>query len=204
MENTLDEGVIKFQFKLTPMGDIPDKEYKDLEKWRAILFKMNLIGEYPIEKVGFGNISKRTMNNEFLITGTQTGKYPNLNGSHYTYVKKCELKKMHIEAKGPIAPSSESLTHFSFYSRLSEVNFIFHIHSHSLWNHMIDKKYLSTSENTPYGTFEMAQEVERITKNLTSGLICMKGHQDGIIAFGKSADEVGQLILTLQREFKKS
>jgi hypothetical protein len=31
-----------------------------LEKWRALFFKLGLIGEYPIEKVGFGKDRKST------------------------------------------------------------------------------------------------------------------------------------------------
>ena len=72
---------IKFKFTLKKAPPLDEGSYIELEKWRIILFKMKLIGEYPIEKVGYGNISRKIAGteNEFIISGTQTGKYQNLN-----------------------------------------------------------------------------------------------------------------------------
>lgn len=202
MNNKIDDGVIKFKYKLKITSSIQDNEYIDLEKWRAILFRMNLIGEYPTEKVGFGNISKRlNPDSHFLISGTQTGRFAHLTGRHYTKVVKCNMQKNYVDALGPIAPSSESLTHFAIYSTSSQVNFIFHVHHKNLWEYMIKNDYPATGENLSYGTLEMANAMKTlITKN--SGIFVMKGHQDGVIAYGDTAEETGKIILDVLKKSK--
>jgi ribulose-5-phosphate 4-epimerase/fuculose-1-phosphate aldolase len=199
------EGVIKFKFNLKMSSQIEESLYINLEKWRVILFKMNLIGEYPTEKVGFGNLSRKVdpAQNQFIITGTQTGKYPNLDGSQYTKVTKCDLQKMSIEAMGPIAPSSESLTHYAIYESCPQVNAIFHVHHNELWKFMLSNNYTKTANNINYGTQEMAHEAQKcIGKNL-KGIFVMEGHQDGIIAYGHSVEEAGKIILETLKESKK-
>ncbi|MFT6630559.1 MAG: ribulose-5-phosphate 4-epimerase/fuculose-1-phosphate aldolase [Bacteriovoracaceae bacterium] len=199
------EGVIKFKFNLKMSSKIEESLYIDLEKWRVILYKMNLIGEYPIEKVGFGNLSRKVHphENQFIITGTQTGKFPNLSGSQYTKVTKCDLQKMSIDAVGPIAPSSESLTHYAIYETCPQVKAIFHVHHNELWNYMLAGEYKKTADNINYGTHEMAQEAQKcIGKNL-KGIFVMAGHQDGIIAYGSSTEEAGKIILETLKESKK-
>ncbi len=203
MTKTLDEGVIKFKYNLKLSKPLETNEYIDLEKWRVILFKMGLIGEYPVEKVGYGNLSKKVdpKSDQFVITGTQTGKFPNLSGGQYTHILKCNLKKMSVEAKGPIAPSSETLTHHAIYSSCSQINSIFHIHDPILWNYMIKHDMDATSEKVSYGTESMGEEASKCIGEKTSGIFVMKGHQDGIIAYGSSCEEAGKIILEI---FKKS
>lgn len=203
MTKTLDEGVIKFKYTLKLSKPLETDEYIDLEKWRVILFKMGLIGEYPVEKVGYGNLSKKinSESQEFVITGTQTGKLPNLTGSHYTHIFKCNLKNMTVDAKGPIAPSSETLTHHAIYSACEQINSIFHIHDPMLWAYMIKEDMESTSEKVSYGTEEMGMEASRCIGDKKSGVFVMKGHQDGVIAYGSNSEEAGKIILEI---YKKS
>lgn len=199
------EGVIKFKFNLKKSSALDEKLYIDVEKWRVILFKMNLIGEYPTEKVGFGNLSRRVVSgdNEFIITGTQTGKHPNLDGTQYTKITKCNLEKMSLDALGPIAPSSESLTHFAIYSSCPQIKYIFHIHSESLWQYMLDNKFERTSESVDYGTHEMAEEAKICIGSKQSGIFVMAGHQDGVISYGATAEEAGRIILETLKESRK-
>lgn len=205
MTKKLDEGVIKFKFTLKRAAPMDESSYIELEKWRVILFKMGLIGEYPEEQVGYGNLSRKITGTDiqFIITGTQTGKYPNLNGLHYTKVLKCNLQKMSVEAAGPIAPSSESLTHFAIYSSCPHVSAIFHVHSPSLWQYMIDQGMDATSESVSYGTQEMADEAKKCIGNKKSGVFVMKGHQDGIISYGNSIEEAGKIILDTFKQSRK-
>lgn len=202
MTNIPSEGVIKFKYNLKLAPPLAEPLFIDVEKWRAILFKMNLIGEYQSEGVGFGNLSKRVApaSEEFIITGTQTGKLPHLSGAHYTRIKKCNLKKMSLEAQGPIAPSSESLTHFAIYSTCPQINYIFHVHHKELWNFMLNNGFDKTSEDVEYGTLDMAQAASECIKNNDVGIFAMAGHEDGIIAYGKNADVTGKIIL---ETFKK-
>ena len=203
MTNTPSEGVIKFKFTLKKSLPLEEKLFIDLEKWRALLYKMNFIGEYPIEKVGYGNLSKRLQAEEFIITGTQTGHHANLDGFHYTHVSKCDLSKMLIEAKGPIAPSSESLTHYAIYSVCPEIKYIFHVHHNELWNFMLKNDYDKTSKDVDYGTQEMANEAKRVIGSKVCGIFAMEGHEDGIIAYGETAEQTGKIILDTLKEFKK-
>lgn len=202
MTNIPSEGVIKFKYNLKLTAPLNQSLYIDIEKWRVILFKMYLIGEYPTEEVGFGNLSKRLnpQSEEFIITGTQTGKYSNLNGSQYTHIKKCNLKKMSLEASGPIAPSSESLTHFAIYSTCPQVNYIFHIHSNDLWKYMLENDFPKTSDDIEYGTQEMAAAASSCIQNKSSGIFAMEGHEDGIIAFGNTAEATGRVILDIVKQ----
>jgi hypothetical protein len=47
------DGVIKFKFNLKLTPALREELYIKVEKWRVILFKMNFIGEYKTEKVGY-------------------------------------------------------------------------------------------------------------------------------------------------------
>lgn len=196
------DGVIKFKFRLKKTAPLVQEEFIEIEKWRVILFRMGLIGEYPIEKVGYGNISKKTSSSpiEFVISGTQTGKFSNLDGSQYVKVTKCDLEKMSLEAKGPIAPSSESLTHFAIYSTCPQLGFIFHVHHKKLWEYMIDKKMESTSKDIDYGTYDMAMAAKKCIGNKTKGIFVMQGHEDGVISYGKTSEEAGQCLLEIMKE----
>ncbi len=204
MSTNQSEGVIKFKFNLKMSKEIDESYYLEIEKWRAILFKMRFIGEYPTQKVGYGNLSKRLVEKpeQFIISGTQTGKYPHLNGSQYTKVIKCDLRKMSLDALGPIAPSSESLTHFAIYHSCPQVNFIFHVHHSELWKYMLENQFDKTPENINYGTQEMADAAKACIKNKSQGIFVMAGHEDGIISYGKTAEEAGKILLDTLKSSK--
>lgn len=200
-----EEGVIKFQYTIKKTSALSELEYIEIEKWRTILFRMGLIGEYEIEKVGYGNLSKRiSEDHKFIITGTQTGKFPNLNGSQYTKIVKCNLEKMSVEAIGPIAPSSESLTHYAIYQKAKQVNFVFHVHHTELWNYMIAQKMDATPEHIDYGTKEMADFTASLIAQKKFGIFVMKGHQDGIVSYGETAEEAGKILLDTLKLIRKS
>jgi hypothetical protein len=197
MSNIPKEGVIKFKFNLKITKPIEECLYLKLEKWRALLFKMNLIGEYPIEKVGYGNLSMKISNtlNEFIITGTQTGKYPHLDGSQYTRIIKCDLKKMTIDALGPIAPSSETITHHAIYNNCPQIKVVFHVHHKELWKYMLNNDFDKTPKNVDYGTQEMAEAAKSCIGKKNSGIFVMAGHDEGIVSYGSTVEEAGKIIL---------
>jgi hypothetical protein len=197
----IDDGVIKFKYTLK-MGQPPLAELVVLlEKWRAILWRLNMIGEYPIERVGYGNLSlKVPRSNNFIITGTQTGALPHLKREHYTKIIDCDLRKNSVIASGSIAPSSESLTHYAIYQANPQIQSIFHIHHKDLWQKMLDEKMEGIEADIPYGTVEMAQAAQRAIKGKDEGVLVMKGHQDGIIAYGITPEGAGRILLKLYRE----
>ncbi len=205
-----EEGVIKYDRSgFNQTGALPESEYIGLERWREKLFKLALIGEYDDLKVGYGNISMlKNLTHlhaftgpQFVITGTQTGKYPTLTGEHYTQVVGHDVENSRLTSFGPIEPSSEALTHASIYLAAPNVSAIFHIHSTEIWEGMIRENLPGTPDNIEYGTLEMANCVRELTTGKNAGSFVMKGHQDGVIAYGRNLDEAGAEILELYRKF---
>jgi len=206
----IDDGVIKYdRSNFSHCGPFDSSEYSDLESWRKKLYALNLIGEYPEEKVGFGNISEikdyssvyPSSVPQFLITGTQTGKYADLDGNHYTRVLDYDIDLLKIKMMGPIEASSEALTHAAIYAHNKNIKAIFHIHSKEIWAGMIKDKSDFTCGSIPYGTVEMARATEKCVQQKDSGFFCMHGHEDGVVAYGRSLDEAGQLILDLYSRY---
>jgi ribulose-5-phosphate 4-epimerase/fuculose-1-phosphate aldolase len=206
----IDEGVIKYDrtnFSLSSSLEAP--EYEQIEYWRKKLFRLNLIGEYKDISIGFGNVSTQKNYShlleatvpQFLITGTQTGKYPNLNGDYYTRVVNYELENLKIYVIGPIEASSEALTHAALYKSNLNIKAIFHVHSNKIWNGMKLEGLQSIDENVSYGTLEMAKAVEQYARIGDSGVLYMKGHEDGILIFGSSLNEVGELTVSLYQKY---
>lgn len=202
----IDDGIIKYdRTNFSQCAPLPNAEYSELEYWREKLFQINLIGEYKDEKIGFGNVSLiydysqifKTDKPQFLITGTQTGKYPNLNGSHYTRILDFSIEELKVSMQGPIEASSEVITHAAIYAQNPLIKAIFHVHSPAMWKLMIKENLLHTAANIPYGSLEMAKATQACVGNKDFGIICMRGHIDGIIAFGRNATEVWELIFKL-------
>ena len=200
MNTNRDEGVIKFKLTLKRAPAPEMNQVIALEKWRALFFKLGLIGEYPIEKVGFGNLSSRLPKKSFIITGSQTGHLAHLQAHHYTKVIECDLKKGSVTAEGLIPPSSESLTHYGIYEANPAIQYVFHVHHKELWEMLKNGPFDFIDDDIPYGTQEMAQAASDLLFNKTSGIFVMKGHDDGIISYGTSAEEAGRIILDLYRK----
>ncbi len=200
MKTIRDEGVIKFKFTLKRAPAPEATQIINLEKWRALYFKLGLIGEYPEEKIGYGNLSCRLNSKNFLITGSQTGHLAHLQAHHYTKVIDCDLKKGSVTAEGLIPPSSESLTHFGIYQANSNINAVFHVHHSELWKLMLNGNYDFISEDVAYGTMGMADAAAKLLESKSSGIFVMKGHEDGIVSYGASPEEAGKNILDVYRK----
>jgi ribulose-5-phosphate 4-epimerase/fuculose-1-phosphate aldolase len=202
----IDDGVIKFDSSgFIPSDSLALDEYSELETWRAKLFALNLIGEYPTEQIGFGNLSQRrdyshlhkTSKAQFVITGTQTGKYPNLNGNLYTRILDYSFEKNSVVAQGKVNASSETLTHAALYESNDSISTIFHVHHHALWSEMLAQGYPSTAVDIPYGTLEMARNACELFSGESEGVFAMAGHADGIVAFASTLDQCGNILLRL-------
>lgn len=195
-----DEGIIKFKLTLKRAPAPEMNQVIALEKWRALFFKLGLVGEYPTEKIGYGNLSSRLTKKTFLITGSQTGHLAHLQAHHYTKVMDCDLKKGFVTAEGLIPPSSESLTHFGIYETNPNIQCIFHVHHTKLWEMLKNGPFDCIDEDVAYGTQEMADAAALVIGNKTSGIFVMKGHEDGVISYGTTAEEAGKIILELYRK----
>lgn len=200
MNNKRDEGVIKFKLTLKRAPAPEMFQVIALEKWRALFFKLGLVGEYPIDKIGYGNLSCRLSEKNFLITGSQTGHLAHLRAHHYTKVIDCDLKKGSITAEGLVPPSSESLTHFAIYEANSAIQYVFHVHHRQLWDMLIAGPFDYIEANIAYGTQKMAKAASELLVNKNAGIFVMKGHEDGVISYGTTAEEAGKNILDLYRK----
>lgn len=205
MPNTPNDGVIKFKFNLKMSSPVNEEHFLELEKWRSIFHKMGLIGEYKTTKVGFGNLSKRLLPGEdqFIITGAGTGVYPHLSGMQYTKVTKCVLSKLSIEAIGPIAPDSESLTHFAIYSKNSHIHFIFHIHNIQLWNYMLKHDLEQTAQDINHHGLDFQQAATDCIQGKKTGILAIADLEGGIIAYADTAENAGKIILETLKQSRK-
>ena len=188
----LDEGYIKFDLNWVEQELAVGIDVTNLQEIRKVVWTRGWIGEE--EGVGFGNISTR-FDNRFIISGTQTGAMEELSRDHWTVVEDWDIEKNKIDCRGPIKASSESLTHAAIYQADHKIKAVIHIHSSELWN----KGYEllpSTAEEIAYGTVRMAEELVRLVNETGDiGLVLMKGHRDGLIAYGPSLETaLNQLI----------
>jgi hypothetical protein len=200
VNNVRDEGIIKFKLTLKRAPAPEQAQFIALEKWRALFYKLSLIGEYPNEKIGYGNLSSRLPKKAFIITGSQTGHLAHLQAHHYTKVIDCDLKKGLVSAEGLIPPSSESLTHYGIYEANPAIQYVFHVHHPKLWEILQNGDCDYISEDIQYGTQEMANAACTLLANKTSGIFVMKGHEDGIISYATTADDAGKNLLELYRK----
>lgn len=202
-----DDGVIKFELDFEPGPALPDFLLCELNDWRQRLFAAGLIGQDAARYggVGYGNVSMRLppvhapMPGAFVVSGTQTGGLPVLNALHYALVLECQPARNRIRATGPIAPSSEAMTHGMFYALDPAIQFVMHGHSPLIWGRAADLGLPITRREVPYGTPAMAEEIARLYADPAArgrGIFAMGGHEDGVIAFGEMACKTGELLLT--------
>ena len=201
------EGVIKFAMEHEEGPAMPATELADLNAWRRILFQLALIGQDPKRYggFGFGNISCRISpfnggpnQRAFVISGTQTGGIPNLGPEHYTLVTGYYPARNLLVSKGPIRPSSESLTHGMVYDLASDAHWVLHAHSPHIWQQAPALEVPMTATDVAYGTPEMAAEVERLFAERgvrAKGIFGMGGHEDGIVTFGPTAEAAGSVLI---------
>lgn len=203
-----EEGVIKFDLRFTTGPPVALATLTELENWRHILWKHALIGQDPVryQGYGFGNISQRTGPRDqprgkrrFVISGTQTGHLEVLDNRHYACVTAYDAATNQVIAEGPVKPSSESMTHGVIYDLDSELRAVLHVHSPDIWNSATSQGIPATSAAVEYGTPEMSREVERLYSQSNvrnKGIFSMGGHEDGIVAFGRTVEEAGTTLLT--------
>lgn len=199
-----DEGVIKYQLVYQQAEALLDHDYHDLDKWHQRFKAEQILGQDPERYggLGFGNVSQRINRQSFLISGTQTGGLDRLSAEHYALVTAVNLSNNSVEARGPVKPSSESLTHAAVYSLDERVQYVLHVHSPEIWRARDDLGMAKTSDDIAYGTAEMAQEMFRLYqqgKFINGNILAMSGHEDGVISFGDDADEAGNIIIETLR-----
>ncbi len=192
----MDEGYIKFNCNWIKAEPVNENQISALNIWRDKLYILGLIGA-DNNGIGFGNISTRFKNQEFLITGSATGGLNNLNECHYVLVNEYDLLQNRLTCTGPIKASSESLSHAAIYECSPETNAVIHVHCMDMWENLMHN-VPTTSNNTKYGTPGMAYEIKRLfikTTVAVDKILVMGGHKGGIISFGATLEEAGIILL---------
>ena len=205
------EGVTKFEATHTS-ATLSSRVHGDLAceliAWREIMAMTALVGRDPARYDGaaYGNVSARTGppsaargRRRMLITGTQTGDRRALSLADFCLVTRYDIARNRVESTGSIAPSSEAMTHGAVYDCSPAIRFVLHAHSPVIWQAAQDLRIATTAPEIAYGTPEMAAEVSRLYRHGSiseTRLFAMGGHRDGIVVFGKSADEAGVTLLT--------
>lgn len=204
------EGVIKFradhrEAPLSPrrFGALA----ATLSAWREILRSLGMLGQEPSRYDGaaFGNVSGRIGPfpgargaRPFLITGTQTGGRRCVSLDDYCVVTAYDAAANWVESYGAILPSSESLTHGALYDLSPHLRFVFHAHAPLLFSRAKALGIPTTAPDVPYGTPEMAEEMKRLWREsrlAEIGLCVMAGHEDGVVSFGRTAEEAGATLI---------
>lgn len=189
-------GVVKFNCNWIKEDPLDDDLLIELNLLRDKMFDLGFIGVNE-EGIGYGNMSIRFCENQFIITGSATGKLKKLTNQHYTKVVDYDLGNNSLTAVGPIIASSESLTHAVLYKYNKNINAVIHIHNKGLWENQINK-IPTTNKNVEYGTPAMAEEIIRLlneTNLKNHKILVMAGHEDGIVSFGKDLTEAENVLL---------
>jgi len=109
----------------------------------------------------------------------------------YVRVVGYDFARNWVSYEGTAIPSSESLTHAAIYESDVAISAVIHCHDSMLWRTLHDR-VPTTSKAIAYGTLEMAYEIMRlfeVSDVRSKKIFVMAGHQDGIVAFGKSLED---------------
>lgn len=192
-----DEGYIKFNAFWEKTSPLPAEGLASLQQWRQKLYELQLIGAYD-NGIGFGNISRRWKDtDQFIISGSATGNFPQLTPDHYALVTQVETEQNSLYCRGPIIASSESMSHAVIYRTCPSVNGVIHVHNLEMWERLLHK-VPTTDQSASYGSPEMAHSIVRLlleTDLPEQKIFVMEGHQEGIFTFGHDLDEAGKVLL---------
>jgi len=211
------EGVIQFEVDHERRElDAPryGRRACELVAWREIMALTGLVGQEPgrYQGAGYGNVSVRTGprsasigRRSFLITGSQTSGRRRIGLSEFAVVEAYDYAANRVKSHGLVLPSSESMTHAAAYDSSPLVQCVLHAHSPVLWRRRHALGLPETDPSVPYGTPELAREVSRLYRESLlpeRRILAMGGHEDGILAIGRSPEEAGgTLLLWLARAY---
>ena len=198
------DGIVKYSIEHQAIGTPLFTGYDELEALRRRLFALGLIGEK--EGIGYGNLSMRQEGSKsFFITATQTGKMQRLSREYYPYIGDYDFSTFKVISQGAHKPSSEALSHAMIYAIDERITAVIHIHSLALWRFMKTKNSLATTAE--YGTAEMIEEIAELydgLEHVTNNAFVMKGHDEGIITFGRSAEEAELILFNIIQAYLQS
>ena len=204
------EGAIKFELEHRTT-ELERRRYDEIAAkliaWRKVLALTRLVGQDPTryEGAGYGNVSGRVGppsaalgHRAFLITASQTSGLAAIDLDHFAVVDRYDIRRNRIVSHGRLHPSSESMTHAAVYDLGPHIRCVFHVHSPVLWRMARRLRIPTTDPHASYGTPEMACEVQRLFREspvVERQILAMGGHEDGLLTFGRSPQEAGQILI---------
>jgi len=196
------EGTIRFDYSLgPPRGTLSAAVLAELDAWRTVLRRLELIGCDPnrYDGYGFGNLSVRDSTNAgtFWITATQTGRLERIAAHDVCRVVEWDLGRFFVRAEGTAPPSSEALTHAAIYAADPQVLCVFHVHDPDTWRSAAALALPTIAPTVAYGTVAMADAVAALlSKRRERPLVfATLGHEDGVFSCGQSMDDVGRALV---------
>lgn len=181
--------------------DAPTRAQLDrLDACRTRLHMAGLIGIH-LSGVGYGNLSLRLPDESILISGSGTGGQRVLGLEGYTLVEHCLPDENRVRSRGPVPPSSESMTHRAIYDghakQGAKVGCVVHAHHRELFEFLKKGDTPRTAADVTYGTPAMAHAVAELMRGLPElGVFITLGHPDGIFAFGPDPERVTEFLLS--------
>lgn len=204
------EGVIQFELEhrdstIEERG--ADRAFGEVAAWREILRQTGLIGQDPgrYDGYAYGNLSVRLGRagagrgrRRFLITGSQTSRKEDFTLVDCAVVERWDATANRLTSSGHTHPSSESLSHAAVYDCAPHIRAVVHGHSPVLWHRARELRLPVTDPAATNGTPAMARAIERCWRDgvfAERGVLAMGGHEDGVMACGRSVEEAGLSLL---------
>ena len=175
----------------------------ELQAWRELLQRLELIGQDPLRYGGlaFGNMSQRLpagAKGEFIVTASQSAHRDHDDPAAWATVDDASLERFWIEARGSQPPSSETMTHAAVYAAEPKANWVFHAHSPSIWRQHETLNLPTIAADVPYGSLAMVHAVALLLQtHLSRPLVFVTlGHEDGVFSLGANARDAGGLLVS--------
>lgn len=186
-----EEGYVKFDCAWQAGPPPADAFLPALDQVRTCLWELRLVGFDPRHQVGYGNVSIRSSSlSPCIISGTQTGHLRELGAARYCAITDYSLAENRVACLGPVAASSETLSHLAIYEAQPAARAVLHVHHGALW-HWGLAHLPASAAHVPYGTPAMAYELMRLLREHPAAegqVFAMGGHAEGLIAWGSSPE----------------
>ena len=207
----MQDGVIQYEIEHTrrKLRTAERDAALSLIGWRSVLQDCGLLGQSATryDGVGFGNLSTRVGprsatrgRRAFVVSATQSSGRRAVCDDDFAVVLSWSVRSNELCSAGANLPSSESLTHASIYDEAVNVQAVLHGHSPEIWAAHDRLRLPFTPAGVDYGTVAMAEATRALFRagrvHETSAFV-MRGHEDGVVAFGRTVDDAGATLLTL-------